>query len=497
MAGPLSVGSSYRSGWFVAPLTLGAVSILIAPVCRLGPAAVTVFLVVGGLALAAGALAGRSIRARRRWLEVTPEGFVVTGPGFSRACADGDVDRLGFSLTRNFQSGLPKSLTCRMTVILGGGERFEMVHTQGLSEKSEFVTLAERLFGNLHRRSKEALGKGGELRGEGWTLTRGSLAIEGGAEIPLGEIAAVGDFDDRVLVWRKGENEAVLTLAGGSPNAGLLQKLLTELLPPPDDSPRTLSGDDLGKVLFERRSAGVGLWALAALAFLVSWIFFAGRNPAAGAAAVGVAALLGLGAWWMLGTVFRCHENGVMRRTRRGALEIRYRDVSAFTYKAVRHFTNGIYTGTTLNLEFVSLPQLGSERIAWGASSNGLDEELDHLRDHISKVIAMRMAEELEGGKPVRWTSHLRLLPDGIEFRPAGLIGRKDPEVVRFAEVENFSLEQGYFQLWVRGRGKSVLREPVSEPNFFPGFLLLSSIFRQEGSSDGEEGEGGEGASAG
>ncbi len=488
MAAPLSVGSSYRNAGLVASLTVGVVAIALAALLPRDPVASRVLFALGGLALATGGVVGRVLFLRRRWLEVTPEGFVVTGPGISRACADGDVESLGFVVTRNFRSGLPNSLSGRLEVRVGSGDgdRFEMAHTQGMAERSDFARLAERLFDNLYRRSKATLGKGGELRGEGWRLTRGALSIDGGAEVPVSEISAVGDFDRFVRLWRKGENEPLLSLPTGSANAGILEKLLSERLPPAVESPRTPSGDDLGKVLFERRSGGIGLWTLATLAFAASWVFFAGRNPAAGAVAVGIGALLGLGAWWALGTVFRCHENGVMRRTRRGALEVRYRDVNAFTYKAVRHFTNGVYTGTSLNLEFVSLPQLGSERIAWGARSNGLDDELDKLRDHISKVIAMRMASELEEGKPVRWTPNLKLYPDGIEFRPPGMFGRKEAERVPFSEVENFALEQGYFHLWVRGRGKSVMREPVSEPNFFPGFLLLSSIAK----SGGEEGQG-------
>jgi hypothetical protein len=484
MGSRISVGTSYARPAFIVPLAGAGVLLGIGAVCHQDRSAALFLFSGGGLGLLVAAIVWGTTYSGRRWLEVTPEGFVVSGPGVSRACSDGDVRRLGFSLRRNFQSGLPKSLTCRLALWLGDDrDRIELRYTQGLGEKSDFAKLAERLFENLCRRSREALARGEEIAGEGWSLRRGTLEVDRGGRretIPVETVAAVGEFDSQVRVWRRGENEAMFQVPAGSANAGILQRLLGELLPPPEASPRTASGDDLGKVLFERRGgSGAWLgWFVAGTLVPIGLLLLAGGGFGIGAALAGAGLLCGAATWWSAGTAFRCHENGVMRRTRKGERQIRYRDVSAFTYKAVRHFTNGVYTGTTVNLQFVSLPALGSERIAHGASFNGMDEELSNLRDHISKVIGIRMAEELQSGKDVPWTPNLRLLPGGIEYRPSGLFGRKDAEVVPYSQVTSIGLDKGFFHLWVRGRDKSVMQEPVWQPNFFPGYLVLSSLLR-------------------
>jgi hypothetical protein len=179
--------------------------------------------------------------------------------------------------------------------------------------------------------------------------------------------------------------------------------------------------------------------------------------------------------------MFRCHESGVSRRTRRATTTIRYRDVASYTYRATRHFVNGAYTGTTMSMEFLSRTELGRERIDWNASLQGMDEALEGLRDHISKVIAIRWLDELKAGKPVDWTSNLRLLPDGVEYRPSGFLGKKDWVKVEFGSLGGTSMEKGVFYLFVKETKGSVIGEPVSAPNFFPGYYVLMLVLSPKG----------------
>ena len=172
-----------------------------------------------------------------------------------------------------------------------------------------------------------------------------------------------------------------------------------------------------------------------------------------------------------------------MKVGRFGRRTMRYRDIGEFTYGAVRMYYNGVYTGTTLTMKFVARPPAEREKISYSAQVQTGDEELDNLRDHIARVIAVRMDEELAAGRPAVWTPNLTFHPDGIEYRAAGFIGRKEPVKIPYSEVTNFGLEQGVFHLWVAGKEKSVMQEQVSAPNFFPGYVLLSSRFRSAGSN--------------
>lgn len=174
---------------------------------------------------------------------------------------------------------------------------------------------------------------------------------------------------------------------------------------------------------------------------------------------------------------FRCHEYGIHLVGSLGKKSIRFEDVASFTYGATRRFVNGVYQGTDFVLSFYPRPDTESKPIVYRTTLKGQDEEIENLREHISKVIAGGMARELSEGRPVRWTPHLRILPDGIECHPKGLLGRKEPVVVPFGQVANYGLKEGVFYLSVKGEPKPVASEEVSQPNFFPGYTLLNIIF--------------------
>ena len=43
--------------------------------------------------------------------------------------------------------------------------------------------------------------------------------------------------------------------------------------------------------------------------------------------------------------------------------------------------------------------------IRYTARVKGEDDDLDRLRDHISRIIALRMREQLQARQPVTWSS--------------------------------------------------------------------------------------------
>jgi hypothetical protein len=109
-------------------------------------------------------------------------------------------------------------------------------------------------------------------------------------------------------------------------------------------------------------------------------------------------------------------------------------------------------------------------------------DDLDHLRDHISRILAARMFDQFHAGRSVIWTSNLEFTPEGIRYRPSGFLGRKEPQLLPFSEYSGYDLKQGVFHLFARGHTKSVMTEQAAVENFYPGFFLLLMLLHQQAS---------------
>ena len=114
--------------------------------------------------------------------------------------------------------------------------------------------------------------------------------------------------------------------------------------------------------------------------------------------------------------------------------------------------------------------------IVYRTKVQGMDDQLDALRDHIARVLSVRMAQAFKDEMPVPWTTNLRIVPAGIAFRRRGFLGaRGEEEFVSFGQAR-IGVDQGQFILGVPGEPKPAIIEPVSQMNFFPWFLLLVSL---------------------
>jgi hypothetical protein len=471
----LSVGSSFKNGWFIGPLIVGAILVGMDAIWGREWRTEGALYLVGGIGLFLSLVAWAVIFLRRRFLEVDADGFVIEGPGFHQKWRDVEVARMAWFSKRNYANGIPASDTVSVEVVDAKNRRVKMSHDVSLQSTTvdlpPFVALVRRLFEGLVERTKEQLGKGGEVKGDGWALDRDRVKFKTG-EIPIGEITAVAEFDGQVRLWKKGSDDAAFGVGAGTMNATLLQRLADEMKPKQEVA--AASDEGLGRVLFERKGGTRPLMLyLVAVVVILIGVPVLTASIGGGLAMLGFAALLIAWGWWAGALLLRCHERGVSRRTRLATTTIRYRDVAMYQYQATRHFVNGAYTGTTIAMEFASRPELGKQKISWSVSARGMDEELENLRDHISKVMASRWLEELKAGKSVDWTANLRLLPDGVEYRPSGFIGRKDWTKASFAELGDTSMEQGIFYLFLKGAEKSCVGENVSAPNFFPGYYVL------------------------
>ena len=430
---------------------------------------------------------------RRRWITVTPEGFVLHERCGDRTCRDDQVVCL--SLLRK-EKHLQESLQGVTRTLLvwvetpAGCEQIRMVNYVESGMPDPLGPLIDRLQSRLLTDAREALAAGGVCEGEGWSLTPDQLTIQGREPrtVPLRELAAVAVVDHAVCVWRRSQDEPLVRIALDTANAGLLLNLLGELLPEDTPAPPADSDDRrLGRLLFERRPewaaksglqvlAGCGTTLLALGATMVS----VGKLPwpalAAGTAVFGAVCA----AWYLFVSghaTLRCHEHGVWCRWFFREERLRYADLTSFRYALVRRFLNGSYIGTNAELEFVAYTPSGQRTIRFKNSFLHSDAELERLCGTVSRVIAAGMLRDWQAGQPVPWTSRLRFLPEGLEYAPGGWLVRREPQVIPYDEIVRTEIRDGTFSLWRTGREKPAATESVNERNFYPGHTLLTTCF--------------------
>jgi len=414
----------------------------------------------------------------------TGDGFSVTDRTGTRQFKDDQVVGLNLFSKPKYAKGLLKS-TRRCFHIWVDGEPTPIKCEDKImaGDSDPLMGLIERISENFRELASMALEAGAVIEGEGFALTNTSLLIGPSAhqmETPLNEIASYGIFDDQFRVWGRGQNEAVLSLPLSAKNCYALELLLSERVQTNSVEPKPSEG--LGRILFERKPTASNIlvmWGLAIAAFIGAVVF------AADGWVLPLCCVLG-GVGFIIGGInalrsrFRCHESGVYRQTLFSQRQILYEDLQSFSYQAVRHFTNGVYTSTKLDLTFKPKVTVNEKPITFSTDTKTGDNDLDGLRDHISRVIAGEMAERLRRDEEVVWTNNLTFAPEGLRYRPSGFLGKKEFQYLPYAEFHGFDIQEGFLHLWKVGQDKSVIAEPISADNFFPGFLLLVTMFEGE-----------------
>jgi hypothetical protein len=353
--------------------------------------------------------------------------------------------------------------------------------------------LASRLVKQIVDRGRVTLDSGATIQGEAWTWSGQTLTMvekgRGAQSLRVGDITSYDIFDQHLCVWTKDSDLPAARIPEFSSNVHLLSAMLGEKM-----TRREGPSPGLGRVLFERKASNTTIvvtWivtALFAMAFLTVLIFAIINADSGGLIAAGVLFVIMTLCQLCLASCrksyFRCHENGVSQRGLLSQNELRYDEIATFTYEATRHYHNGAYTGTILNMKFEPTKSSGDKPIKYGGSIMNADESLDRLRIYISGVMGRTLFKAYQAGTPIVWTTNLRLIPgSGVEFRPAGFIGigRKEPVLYPWDQIINYSLEEGALHVWVKDKDKSVIQEPCSAANFFPGLALFATLFDTQG----------------
>lgn len=475
------------SVWYAVGIIAGVLALIVGVVmiaCR-APAGWVVGVVGLVLGLSVGSVALR-LWLERAWLEDLGTGLLIRDRRGERQFADDQLVALALDFKKQQVQGELKGIT-RTLKVWSDSSPTPIVMTNYIrtGHPDPIAAVIERLVTGLSSRMNSDLDRGGSATGDGWRLEKSHFHCGPSMDqaIPLAEVVAVEVFEQKMCVWRRGEDAAIFKAPLGSRNAHLLPLLLTPRIPSPDQQKESPSSTGLGRILFERRPQmiGVALCALFSAGAAVGGVAALGVN--AGKiegvllllAGLGVSLLFAVAAIAQRFMVFRCHERGVFKASLLGQKLLPYASVATFTYSATKHYHNGAYVGTQLSMKFEPLAGSGAPKISYGASVNLADDDLEELRDFISRQLADRMAEHLSTGQPVQWTPNLVFTREGIQYRPAGMlgIGRKEPHFLPYDAYGGCNVNQGSFFLFVKGNNSAVMTESCSAANFFPGFYLL------------------------
>jgi hypothetical protein len=461
IVGVALIAAHLQAGWFV------------------GAGGVVVVLSVGGSSLA--------LWLKRTWVEDLGNGMVVRDRQGVRQYPDEQIIALSLELKKKHTQGVIKGTIRTFKVWVDSTPSpVVMTNTIPTGHPDPLQSLIDRLVAVLAQRMNDHIDRGASAAGEGWRIERGHVLLGAASQeeaIPFAELIAVEVFEGKMCLWRKGRDEAAFKVPLGSRNAYLLPMLLEPRMPSPEDRQQAPSATGLGRILFERKpqAVGIGLCVIFSIvAFVAGFILLAVHWPRIDGIlylgiAVAVSVLFAIGAIAQRYMVFRCHERGVFKANLLGEKLLPYVAVASFSYSATRHYHNGAYVGTHLSMKFEPIAGSGAPPISYGASVQVADDDLDELRDFISRRLADRMAEQLSTGEPVPWTPNLVFLREGIQYRPAGMLGlgRKDPHILPYDAYGGCNLNDGVFYLFVQGNSKAVMSEQCSAANFFPGFYLL------------------------
>lgn len=452
-------------------------------------------MVAGAVAVPVSAVALRLRVRRRQWARVTEKGFILTGQSFEREFSDDEIVSMALSYKKNYADGNLKSVTRRLLVwIVSAAELPEQVTletTFAAEWPDPLGALIVRIGDHLCKLARQDLAAGRTVEGERWTWHGGQLTIrEQNAEraCHVGEVAAIGRVDRKLRVWRQGEAAAWAEFPEESANLYVIERLLAEELarrpaqegPPADGS--------LGRVIFERSPSRTRARVTLAggIMFLVSAlgcgipVALAAEAVQAGVLLTALFLLLAAGCAVeyvrLRRTVFRCHLHGVFQSGLFGERSMRYVDVEAFAYKAVRQLIHGAYVNTYYTLTFEPARDRGLARIRYSFDMPHGDDEVDRLRDEVSGMIAGRMLRQLEKAEPVPWLSKVRFLPEGLEYTTRW---RRQVVIAPYASLADGQIKQGVFHIRVKSTKRPVMRVEMSQRNFFPGLLALQCLMRK------------------
>ena len=454
--------------------------------------------VLGGLCAIGSAVGLQRRIARRQWVTVNDNGFTLSDRSGESAYTDTEVRSLALNLKSNYSEGIEKSITRTLLIWLDeaddddSSERLELKSNYKMGEADPLTVFINRLSQRVLDRARKMLADGSTFAGKGWVLEKQNLVVSAKPEplhSPLNDIAMTGVVDQKLCLWRRGEDEVWTRIPIDSVNAYVLKWLIDERLAQRPNAADTGTEDGLGRVLFERRprTAQVVICVLGGFTLLLAALggivggLLNNKGEAVPMILLGVGCLLGAigcgyGILHARYAKFRCHQFGLVKRGVRHSRSLRYEHVEAFTYQSTRHYHNGVYTGTIFVLDFAPVAEHQANRIKYSVTLHNADTELDNLRDQVAGIIATRMRRDIAAGQEVVWTPGLTFRGDSMIYRASGLFAKKDAVKIPLANIDSYKLDRGVCYLFLKGGQKAAVQENMHARNFFPGFHCMLGL---------------------
>lgn len=171
------------------------------------------------------------------------------------------------------------------------------------------------------------------------------------------------------------------------------------------------------------------------------------------------------------------YELGMVRKTGRKTIAIRYTDAAQFTYGVMRMNVHGFYGGSIVTLRLKvdrrrSIKYGGRfKAVATGFIKRTYQDkdEIVTVRDIISSQMADVMFERLLAGIPIEWPGIVRSL--GVKLTADGVVpnlGKHRGKVFPYSEVEAHSKGDNALALYRVGEKRPFVNLATGAKNFWP-----------------------------
>ncbi|MBS0189432.1 MAG: hypothetical protein JSS51_15320 [Planctomycetes bacterium] len=267
--------------------------------------------------------------------------------------------------------------------------------------------------------------------------------------------------------------------------------------PTPDALPRCgTPSRDYGEFLTSRGRSGAGFYLRAIFmlvvglfgAALLVFAFFAPPPRNATGTSSGVPMFI-VGSIMLAAAAHECfkllysydfYEQGLIRAGPRRTEEFAYEEIERFKYSLVRHYHNGVYTGTLMTLK---LWMEDGRKFSYGGKHKERrkgfikrhfegEDEMDIVREAIEIHVAERIEEELDQTGAFDWCKAATVSRAGVT--PAG--GKRKGTLVAWAELREIWMNNGHLHLAARGDKKSFVAIPSAGVNFFPCMRVFGRL---------------------
>jgi hypothetical protein len=470
----------FIGGWLIILLGVASIAgaVLMAVVGR-EPVGGVFFCLLGLFFVIGGFFMHRQREVSRGVLELHAQGFVHARGNRRRAVAFEEIRSLSLTETEELRNGTRAGWRRQLTIEDDSG-KVTLRQLALTGQADGFGGFLNRVLEQSATAATARIKTGTPLRGKGWTLDGGGLVFAGGSEgrpLAYTEISAVDQFEGKIALWRRGEENPCFAVPSGTPNARLLWTIIARNLPAAGTE-RT-DPDSLGRLLFQKKAsrASVIIFALVGLGVAAGGVIaLLDKDPGnhlAGAICLPLGLLIAVFTLHLGATHFRVHEKGLARRTLFGARRLRYGEIAAFTYSATRMYHNGVYTGTQIQMSF--RPEQGKP-LSLGAHTRGSDEDLERLRDQLAEQVAGRMYQQVKTAGSAAWGKTVTLTREGVRYRTAKLFGKGEEKFIPFSAGVRYAITSGTLHLYAGQEKKPAHSLPCSGENFFPGFTLLGRL---------------------